>query len=144
MRVRYQADADFNEDSLTGVLRREPTVDFKTAQAAGLAGLDDRTVLQAAAKEGRILVTHDRKTMPLRFADFVRTTASPGLLIVSQKLDILACIEDLILICTASEAEEWTNVDDKILQVHSVPPPKLMSCNLLRLTLPGSITVTLP
>jgi hypothetical protein len=32
-----------------------------------------------------------------------------GLLIVSQKLDVRSAIEELILIWTASEAEEWIN-----------------------------------
>ena len=34
---------------------------------------------------------------------------SPGLLIVSQQTSILVAIEELLLIWTASEAEEWIN-----------------------------------
>jgi hypothetical protein len=34
VKVRFQADADFNEDIVKGVLRREPRVDFRTATAA--------------------------------------------------------------------------------------------------------------
>jgi hypothetical protein len=36
MKVRYQADADFNKDILNGVLRRVPEIDFKTATEANL------------------------------------------------------------------------------------------------------------
>ena len=36
--VRFLADADLNKAIVSGVLRREPTVDFLTAQAAGLRG----------------------------------------------------------------------------------------------------------
>lgn len=76
---------------------------------AGLRGLDDKSVLTLAAKEGRILVTHDRRTMPRHFAEFIDTATSPGLIIVAQKADVLSVIEDLILIWAASESEEWVN-----------------------------------
>jgi len=90
VKVRFQADADFNEDIVTGVLRREPRVDFQTATAAGLRLLSDLEVLTLAAREGRVLVSHDRRTMPRAFAAFVSSNVSPGLLIVSQKTDLLA------------------------------------------------------
>jgi hypothetical protein len=47
MRIRFQADADFNHNIVAAVLRRSPEVDFRTASAAGLAGLKDRDVLAA-------------------------------------------------------------------------------------------------
>ncbi len=109
MKIRFQADADLNEDIVTGVLRREPRVDFRTAAAARLRSLSDSEVLTLAAREGRILVSHDRRTMPLAFADFVHTSASPGLLIVSQKTDLLSAINGVLLVWSASEAQEWTN-----------------------------------
>ncbi|MDF5722618.1 MAG: hypothetical protein PUP91_19465 [Rhizonema sp. PD37] len=49
MNIRYQADADLNQVIVTGVLRREPTVNFQTASAAGLQGLKDLEVLTLAA-----------------------------------------------------------------------------------------------
>ena len=109
MKVRFQADADLNEDIVTGVLRREPRVDFQTAGQAGLRGLDDVQALTMAASNGRILVSHDRKTMPRNFAEFLRSNTSPGLLIVSQKTDLLSAIEELLCIWATSDAEEWVN-----------------------------------
>ena len=50
-------------------------------------------------------MSHDRKTMPHTFADFILTETSPGLLIVSQQTSILVAIEELLLIWTASEVE---------------------------------------
>jgi hypothetical protein len=76
VKVRFQADADLNEDIVTGVLRREPKVDFQTATAAGLRLLSDLEVLNLAAREGRILVSHDRRTMPRHSRDsLVQTRA---------------------------------------------------------------------
>lgn len=109
MNVRYQADADLNQAIVTGVLRREPTVDFQTAFAAGLEGVKDSGVLAIAAQQGRILVSHDRKTMPSEFATFITSNQSSGVIIVSRKLPIEVVIEELLLIWAASSAEEWVN-----------------------------------
>ena len=109
MKIRFQADADLNEDMVVGILRREPRVDFRTAGQAGLRGLDDIQALALSARDGRVLVSHDRKTMPNHFAEFVRTNTSPGLFIVSQKTDLLSAIEGVLLVWATTEAEEWAN-----------------------------------
>ncbi|HVF59769.1 MAG TPA: DUF5615 family PIN-like protein [Thermoanaerobaculia bacterium] len=109
MRPRFQADADFNQLIVKATLRREPSIDFQSAQTANLSGLGDREVLALAARDSRVLVTHDRKTMPAHFAEFVRSVESAGVLIVPQKLLIAKVVDDLILIWAASEAEEWVN-----------------------------------
>ncbi len=109
MTVRYQADADLNQAIVTGVLRREPAIDFQTAFAAGLEGVEDSEVLEIAAQQERILVSHDRKTMPSEFASFVVSNQSSGVIIVSRKLPTEAIIEELLLIWAASSAEEWIN-----------------------------------
>ena len=109
MRLRFQADADLNQIILHAVIRREPALDFQTAEAAGLAGLRDPAVLALAAREGRVLVTHDQKTMPRHFAAFLTTETSPGVLIISQRLSVAIAAEDLILIWSSMDAEEWRN-----------------------------------
>jgi hypothetical protein len=109
MTVRFQADADLNQIILLATIRREPAVDFQSAVAAGLEGLKDSEVLQTAAGEGRILVTHDQKTMPRHFAQFIATATSPGVLVVPQHLPVAAAVEDLLLIWACTEADEWTN-----------------------------------
>jgi hypothetical protein len=107
--IRYQADADLNQAIVTGVLRREPAVDCQSAFVAGLEGLKDSQVLALSSQQGRILVSHDRKTMPLEFAEFVTHQQSSGVIIVSRKLPIETIIEELLLIWAASSAEEWVN-----------------------------------
>jgi hypothetical protein len=109
MKIRFPADADLNHDVVKGVLRREPGIDFGTAADGELRRLSDPEVLALAASEGRILVSHDRKTMPRAFAEFVMAARSPGVFIISQKVDHLSAIEALLLVWAASEAEEWTN-----------------------------------
>ena len=68
MKVRFQADADLRRPIIAGLRRREPTIDFRTSHDAGLAGLNDATVLAIGADEGRLLVSHDVTTMPEHFA----------------------------------------------------------------------------
>lgn len=108
MNVRYQADADLNQAIVTGVLRREPAVNFQSAFAAGLDGVVDAEVLRFSAQQGRILVSHDRRTMPLEFAEFVASQSSAGVIIVSRRLPFETVIEEL-LIWAASNAEKWVN-----------------------------------
>lgn len=109
MKVSFQADADLNENIVRGVVRREPQIDFQTATAAGLPGLSDLDVLTMAASAGRILVSHDRKTMPQAFAKFVRARPSPGLLIVSQKTELVRAIEAVIGVWSDFDAADCTN-----------------------------------
>ena len=62
MTLRFQADVNLNELILRAACRREPALVFHTAAAASLGGLPDPKVLERAADEGCILVTHDRQT----------------------------------------------------------------------------------
>ena len=112
VRPRFQADYDLNCDIVSGVLRREPSIDFRTGHAAGFEGIDDRDVLTRPADGVRILITHDQKTMPKHFANFVLQRVSPGVLIVPQSLEVRRAIEDVLLIWAASDAEQRQNVLD--------------------------------
>ena len=54
--IRLLADASLRDAIVSGCLRREPAIDFLSANDANLAGLPDSEVLTLAAAEGRILV----------------------------------------------------------------------------------------
>ena len=114
MKVRFQADADFNQNIVRAVRRRAQALNFQTAHEAGLHGLDDQAVLAQAAREGRLLVSHGRRTMPNHFANLTATRTSAGVILISQNLSIMQAVEDLILIWEASEAEEWVNCLDSL------------------------------
>ena len=57
------ADENFNNDIVRGLLRRKPDLDIVRVQDAGLSGADDPTVLEWAAQERRVLLTHDVSTI---------------------------------------------------------------------------------
>jgi hypothetical protein len=109
MKIRFQADNDLNQNIVKALLRLEPSIDFQTAHAANLRGVPDPEVLAYAAKEGRVLVSHDITTMPRHFGEFIQATNSAGVLIAIQEAPIQTIVEDLLLIWMVDEAEDWVN-----------------------------------
>lgn len=110
MKIRFLADADLNKAILNGLLRRDPSVDFQTAAAAGLQGKKDLEVLALAAGSSRILVSHDVGTMPAHFRAFREAgNYTPGVFLVSQKVPVSKVIDELLLIWLVSDAADWTN-----------------------------------
>lgn len=108
--IRFLADASLHHAIVSGCRRREPTIDFLSAHEAGLEGLPDSAVLSLAASQDRILVTHDIQTMPGHFGDFLQThNFAPAVILVSQSMSIAVAIEELVLIWSATSAEEWRN-----------------------------------
>ena len=112
--VRFLADADLNEGIVAG-LRREPEMDFLSANDAGLEGMPDPEVLALAATQDRVLVSHDFQTMPRHFGDFLQAgNSSPGVILVPQRLPVGDAIDELVLIWAASDADECR---DRILRI---------------------------
>lgn len=78
-----------------------------------MAGADDDMVLEWAAREGRVLLTHDVRTMP--GSAYSRVQAGlpmPGVIEVSQDMRIGQAIEDILLLAECSLEDE---VDGQIL-----------------------------
>ncbi len=65
--IHFQADADLRQAIVTGTIRRQPKLNFQSANEARLEGIKDLGVLAIAARDNRVLVTYDRKTMPIEF-----------------------------------------------------------------------------
>lgn len=84
--MRILADENFNNDIVRGLLRRKPDLNIVRIQDVGLSGSDDPTVLEWAACEERVLLTHDVSTIT-RYA-YERINAGkgmPGVFEVSRK-----------------------------------------------------------
>jgi hypothetical protein len=108
--IRFQADNDLKFGIVKAVRRREPAVDFASSQEAGLEGISDPEVLDGAAHEDRVLVSHDRRTMLEHFrAHLTAGKPSPGVLIVSQGAPIGLVAEALVhvwLLCDPIELRD--------------------------------------
>ena len=106
--LRLAADENFNNDIVRGLLRRKPDLDIVRVQDVGLSGADDPMILEWAAQEGRMLLTHDVTTIT-RYA-YERVQAGkpmPGVFEVSRKVPIGVAIEDILLIVECSLEKEW-------------------------------------
>jgi hypothetical protein len=106
--VKYLADENFNNAILRGVWRRIPGANFTRVQDTAIARADDPRVLEYAAEQGYIILSHDVNTMRGYFYD--RITAGlpmPGLFVVHKQTPISEVIDALELIILASEEHEW-------------------------------------
>ena len=111
MKIRFQADNDLDQRIVAATRRLAPEIDFRTAVAAGLhQGVPDPRVLEIAADAGRVLVTHDRRTMPTHFADLLSSRHTPGVIIVPKSMPIGLAADWLHLIWAAGEAGEYVDV----------------------------------
>ena len=110
MNIRFQADADLNLETVKGIRRRDPGIDFASAVDAELEGIGDSEILERAASENRVLVSHDRRTMPHQFCNRLTTgRSSPGLLIVSQDAPIGPVVEAIIVLWLVCDPAELHN-----------------------------------
>ena len=110
MMLRFQADNDLDQRIVLATRRLDLAIDFQTAPELGLHGRADPEVLALAAQQGRLLVSHDRRTMPGHFETFIATQTSPGLVIVARTLPMGQAAAWLHLLWAASEAEEYVNI----------------------------------
>ncbi|MDR1998377.1 MAG: DUF5615 family PIN-like protein [Frankiaceae bacterium] len=110
MTVRFLADENFRTPILAGLRRCVEGVDIVRVQDVGLVMATDPAVLQWAAEQDRVLVTHDLKTVP-GFANerIAAGLAMPGVLLVRSVLPVAVAINELAAIAVASETEEWNN-----------------------------------
>jgi hypothetical protein len=102
------ADENLNSDIVRGLLRRKPDIDIVRIQDVGLSGADDPTVLEWAAHEGRILLTHDVTTMTHHAYERVRMgKPMPGVFEISRDLSVGSVIDDILLLVEYSLKGEW-------------------------------------
>lgn len=106
--LRLAADENLNNDIVRGVLRLNADVDIVRLQDAGMQGADDPAVLDWAAAEARVLLTHDTKTMT-RYA-YERVEAGrrmPGIFGIRTDVPLALAIQDILLLAECSVDGEW-------------------------------------
>ncbi|MDT7541117.1 MAG: hypothetical protein QOE33_1021 [Acidobacteriota bacterium] len=106
--LRLATDENFNNRILRGLLRRKPDLDIVRVQDAGLIGKSDAEVLEWAAREGRVLFTHDVTTMWRSVSERIAAgLPMPAVFEVSQQIPIAQVIEDILLLAECSHEDEW-------------------------------------
>lgn len=109
--LRLLSDENFNGDIVRGLLLCHPTLDLCRVQDVGLAEADDPAILVWAAANNRILLTHDRATVPdFAYTRVVTGQPMPGVFVVHNRMAVRQVIEELLLMDTCSEQAEWVSL----------------------------------
>jgi hypothetical protein len=109
--LRFISDENFNGDIVRGLFLRQPDLDLLRVQDVGLGSLgsvDDPTILSWAARNNRILLTHDRATMPdFAYERLIREELMIGLFVINDRMVVRQAIDELLLIIECSEMLDW-------------------------------------
>ena len=72
---------------------------------------DDPTILEWAAANNRILLTHDRATIPdFAYARVAANKQMSGVFILNDRIAIRQAIEELLFMDACSAQAEWANL----------------------------------
>jgi len=97
--VRLAADHNFDSRIVAGLSRRRADPDIVRIRDAGLASAPDPIVLEWVAQAGRVLLTHDRATLPsFAYARVARNDLMSGVIAVSTQLPIGRAIDEVLLL----------------------------------------------
>lgn len=105
--LRYFTDENFNNDITRGLRIREPHLDILRIQETEIVGAEDPDVLAWAARNDRVILTHDRATMPgFAYARISNGDPMRGLFVLNDRMPVRQAIEELSLISECSEPAE--------------------------------------
>jgi hypothetical protein len=105
---RIAADENISTDIINALRRERPDIDIVRVVDVGLSGVDDQAILEWAAGEDRVLITHDVNTMT-RYA-YDRLAAGQylaGMIQVKTGAGFRKVIEDILICLEVSTAQEW-------------------------------------
>ena len=109
--LRLLSDENFNSDIIRGLFLRQPNLDLLRVQDIGLQQVDDPTILAWAANNERIILTHDRATMPdFAYERLVKEEPMTGLFVVNDRMPTRQAIDELLLLVNCTEQAEWKGI----------------------------------
>lgn len=108
--IKFLTDEDFDARILRGLLRRLPELNVERVQDVGLQSAHDREVLELAALENRVLLTHDVSTMSAyAYERISEGLPMAGVFEIPQSMPIGQAIDEICLIVGGSLEDEWQN-----------------------------------
>lgn len=108
--MRFLADENFNGRITCGLLARNRFLDILRWQDIGREGEVDAIVLEWAAQQGRVLLTHDLDIMVGFAYERIRGgLPMPGLLAVDSGSALRTVIDDLLLVAETAYEGEYEN-----------------------------------
>lgn len=89
MMLSLLSDENFNGDIVRGLFLRHPNLDLLRVQDVGLRQSNDPAILAWAAANNRILLTHDRATIPdFAYKRLVNEEEMAGVFVVNNRMPI--------------------------------------------------------
>jgi len=108
--MRLLADENFHGDILRGLLRVEPKLDIVRVQDTEIYQASDAKVLEWAARENRVLLTHDVQTITKYANDRIKDgLPMPGVIEVADDVSIGQAIAEILVTVVASKPDELEN-----------------------------------
>jgi predicted nuclease of predicted toxin-antitoxin system len=105
--MKLLTDENLDNTIIRGLLRRNPEIDIVRVQDVGLSGEDDPIVLEWAAQEGRILLTHDVATITrYAYERLAQNLAMPGVIEIRTDAPVGRVIEDICILLECGIPEE--------------------------------------
>ncbi len=106
--VGLLADENFNHEIVRGLLPRRPELDILAVPAVELAGAEDDAILECAAANERIVLSHDFSTMPsFAFRRIAAGMPMPGLFVTSVRYPIGSVIREILFLLECCEPAEF-------------------------------------
>jgi hypothetical protein len=108
--MRFLADENFDNDILRGVLARLPNLDVVRAQDVEVYQAPDPVLLEWAARENRVVLTHDIQTLTKFAYDRVRAgLPMPGVIEVRKSQPMGDLIDGLEFMLDAGIPSDFEN-----------------------------------
>lgn len=108
--VQLFFDNDVADIVVEGVLNHYENINLIRAREVGLRHAADAVLLDWAAANDRVMISHDETTITVAAFERMRAALSmPGLVIVPQSLEFRTAIEDLAAIALCSEPGDWAD-----------------------------------
>lgn len=109
--MKFLTDENFEGAIFRGLLRHKPDIDLVRVQDVGLMEADDPEILEWADQEGRILLTHDRRTMPrYAYERMAEDKSIAGMIVMKPTISVGQAIEEILLIEAVYTSKEWINM----------------------------------
>ena len=106
--MRWLADENFKRAVFLGLRRRRPAIDIVRVQDTHLKGKPDPVLLEWAAQEGRLLLTHDFATMPHHaYRRLQRGLPTTGVVQADPGASVGLLIEHVLLMEDCGRPGEW-------------------------------------
>ena len=96
--LHLASDGDVKGAIIRGLFQCQPDIDLVRVQDVGLRTASDPVILEWTASQGRIVISHDRKTMAKHaYERVVKGLPIPGVLVIRKKTSVGRAIDEILI-----------------------------------------------